>query len=174
MMTLPLQILAVCAVFVGMVFAEPTTGWFAHLVEHSIGFEHLPHPEVHGFDWVTAVLGTTSGLIGLGLAYVMYAKPSELPAKIANKVKPLYEASLNKLWVDQIYYAVFVAPLLALAQVCRYFDTYGIDGLVRTVSLVPRNIATGLLQRFQNGVIQAYAGVAALVVVGLLVILVLT
>jgi NADH-quinone oxidoreductase subunit L len=173
-MTLPLQILAVCAVFVGMVFAEPTTGWFAHLVEHSIGFEHLPHAEAHGFDWVTAVLGTTSGLIGLGLAYVMYAKPSELPAKIAKTLKPLYEASLNKLWVDQIYYAVFVAPLLALAQVCRYFDTYGVDGLVRTVSLVPRNIATGLLQRFQNGVIQAYAGVAALVVVGLLVILVLT
>jgi NADH-quinone oxidoreductase subunit L len=173
-MTLPLQILAVCAVFVGMVFAEPTTGWFAHLVEHSIGFEQLPHAETHGFDWVTAVLGTTSGLIGLGLAYVMYAKPSELPAKIAKTLKPLYEASLNKLWVDQIYYAVFVAPLLALAQVCRYFDTYGVDGLVRTVSLVPRNIATGLLQRFQNGVIQAYAGVAALVVVGLLVILVLT
>ena len=32
----------------------------------------------------------------------------------------------------------------------------------------------GLLQRFQNGVIQAYAGVAALVVVGLLVVLILT
>jgi hypothetical protein len=46
--------------------------------------------------------------------------------------------------------------------------------LVRTVAVVPRNIATGFLQRFQNGVIQAYAGVAAVAVVGLLVVLIFT
>ncbi len=173
-MTLPLQILAFCAVFAGMVFAEPTTGWFAHLVEHSVGFTELPHPESHGFDWVTAILGTSSGLIGLGLAYMMYGKPSDLPSRLAKTFRPVYEASLNKLWVDQIYHAMFVAPILALAQVCRYFDTYGVDGLVRSVALIPRNIATGLLLRFQNGVIQAYAGVAALAIVGLLFILVFT
>lgn len=173
-MTLPLQILAVCAVVVGIMFSEPTTGWFAHLVEHSVGFDQLPHAEAHGFDWATAALGTISGLIGVGLACLLYAKPSDVPAKLAQRLKPLYEASLNKLWVDEIYAAIFVAPVLALAQVCRYFDIYGVDGLVRTVALVPRNIATALLQRFQNGMIQAYAGVAALAVAGLLAILIFT
>jgi NADH-quinone oxidoreductase subunit L len=173
-MVLPLQILAVAAILVGFVFAEPTTGWFAHHVEHSVGFDKLPHAEAHGFDWGIAALGTISGLTGLGLAYFMYGQPSPLPAKLAKRLAPLYQASLNKLWVDEIYYAVFVAPLLMLAQFCRYFDTYGVDGLVRTVSRLPRLVAASVLQRFGNGVIQAYAGVAAAAIVGLLAILVFT
>jgi NADH-quinone oxidoreductase subunit L len=174
-MTLPLKILAVCAIGVGLVFAEPTTGWFAHLVEHSVGFEErLPHAEPHGFDWATAVLGTISGGLGLSLAYVMYGRPSPLPAKLAGTLKPIYEASLNKLWVDEIYHALFVAPVLVLAQLCRYFDIYGIDGMVRTCARIPANFARGQLQRFQGGAVQGYASVAAVAVVGLLALLVFT
>lgn len=173
-MVLPLQILAVCAILVGIVFAEPTTGWFAHLVEHSVGFENLPHAEPHGFDWLTAILGTFVGVMGVGLAYVMYYKPSATPAKIASRLSPLYRASLNKLWVDQVYSALFVSPLLMLAQFCRYFDMYGIDGIVRNIASIPRKFAFGWLQRFQNGPIQSYAGVTAVAVVGLLIVLILT
>lgn len=173
-MVLPLQILAVAAILVGFVFAEPTTGWFAHHIEHSVGFDRLPHSESHGFDWATAALGTISGLTGVGLAYFLYGQPSPLPGKLARRFAPLYQASLNKLWVDEIYYALFVAPLMVLAQFCRYFDTYGVDGLVRTVSGLPKVVAAGALQRFGNGVIQSYAGVAAAAIVGLLAILVFT
>lgn len=173
-MVLPLQILAVCAILVGVVFAEPTTGWFAHLVEESVGFENLPHAEPHGFDWITAALGTIVGIVGIGLAYLLYFKPSQVPAKIAQKFAPVYKASLNKLWVDQIYSNLFVAPLMALAHVCRYFDMYGVDGLVRTIAEAPRKFAFGWLQKIQNGAIHAYAGVTAAAIVGLLIILMLT
>lgn len=173
-MVLPLQILAVCAVLVGLAFAEPTTGKFAHLVEESIGFENLPHAEPHGFDTVTAILGTVVGVVGIGLAYVMYFKPSPIPAKIAAKLQPLYQASLNKLWVDEIYTALFVSPVLVFAQICRYFDTYGVDGMVRAIAEAPRKFAFGWLQKFQNGAIHAYVSVAAATVVGLLIILILT
>ncbi len=174
-MTRPLQILAVCAVLVGLVFAEPTTGWFAHLIENTAGYhERLPHAEPHGFDWSTAILGTIAGGLGIGLAYFMYGQPSALPAQLAGKLKPLYSASLNKLWVDEIYKTLFVSPILVLAQFCRYFDIYGVDGVVRTVARFPAELARAQLQRFQNGAVQAYASLAALLVVGILTLLVFT
>ena len=63
-MTIPLMILAVCAVLAGSCFGP--TGMFEHHLEHTFGFEHLSVLEHHASDWLTPVVGTLVGVLGSG------------------------------------------------------------------------------------------------------------
>jgi NADH-quinone oxidoreductase subunit L len=171
-MTYPLYALAACTVLIGLIclFAGPfwgTAEWFAHQLHATFRFESLNHAE-HHFDWLTALIGTVAGLAGLGLSYSMYAAPSPIPGQLTERFHPLYEASLQKFRVDEIYEAFVVRPTRALAVVCDFLDTYLVDRLVIGVSKFPRMIARDVLARYQNGLIQFYAAVSALSVVFLL------
>lgn len=84
-MTYPLFALAACTILIGLVClaAGPfwgTSEWFAHHLHATFGFEGLHHEE-HHFDWVTAVVGTFAGVVGIGMSYAMYAGVSPLPAQ---------------------------------------------------------------------------------------------
>jgi NADH-quinone oxidoreductase subunit L len=171
-MTLPLMVLAACAVLVGIVFGP--TGWFEHHLEATFAFEQFRPEHPHHFDWMTAFVGTLAGLIGLGVSYLMYANPSPYPARLAQAFRPLYEASLRKFWIDELYVAVFVQPLVMLASVFAFLDQWLLHGgLVRGTAWVPRLIGRNVLAPLQNGLIQFYAAVTALGVAGLLWILLL-
>ena len=41
----------------------------------------------------------------------MYVRSPELPARVAAAMGPLYDASLNKFYFDEIFWAMLVAPL---------------------------------------------------------------
>ncbi|RUL88378.1 NADH-quinone oxidoreductase subunit L [Tautonia sociabilis] len=168
-MTVPLMVLAAGAVLVGILFGPPTH-WFGHLIEETPSFELLGHGE-HAFDWGTAVSGTLAGLIGLGLAALMYARRTEIPARISALVPPLAKASWNKFYVDEIYALLIVTPTRLVATACRYFDVYVVDGLVRLVAFVPRLIGGDALRPIQNGLIQSYAVMTAMGVALLLIVL---
>ena len=75
-----------------------TTEWFAHHLHSTFGFESLGHFE-HHFDWATAILGTLAALGGIALSYIIYGK-DEISITLPNRLRPLYEASLNKFYVD--------------------------------------------------------------------------
>jgi len=171
-MTIPLLVLAVCAGFVGIIFGP--TGLFAGHLERTPGFGDLGHSD-HGFDWVTAFVGTLVGLVGLALSWWMYAKPSDVPARLAERLRPLYEASYRKFGIDTLYDWVVVSPTRGLAIVCKYLDIYLVDNLiVRGAAWLPRYVARDWLAPFQNGLIQFYAAVAALSVALLLLALLIT
>jgi NADH-quinone oxidoreductase subunit L len=176
-MTYPLMVLAGCTVLIGLVclLAGPfwgTTEWFTHHLEHTLGFESLKHEE-HHFDWWTALIGTLAGVGGLALSYRMYAAPSPLPGRLSERLRPLYQASLDKFRVDELYGWVVIRPTRALAVVCEFLDTYLVDRLVTGVAKLPRLFGRDVLARYQNGLIQNYAAVSALSVAILLFILVL-
>ena len=176
-MTYPLFALAGCTILIGLVclLAGPfwgTTEWFAHHLHATLGFESLKHEE-HHFDWWTALIGTVAGVGGLALSYRMYAEPSPLPGRLAERLRPLYEASLDKFRVDELYGWLVVRPTRALAVVCDFLDTYLVDRLVIGVAKLPRLFGRDVLARYQNGLIQNYAAVSALSVAILLFILVL-
>ena len=169
-MTYPLMVLAGCSVLAGLVFGP--THWFEHHLEHTLGFEHLGNA-AHGFDWITAIVSTVAGLAGIGLAYSLYAQPSPVPGRLANQLRPLYEASLHKFYVDEVYDWVVVKTTRALAVVCEFLDEYLVDRLVLAIARQPRRLAKDLLAGYQNGLIQFYAAVSALGVVLLLWIMLL-
>jgi NADH-quinone oxidoreductase subunit L len=169
-MTIPLIVLAVCAISVGFIFGP--THLFEHHLSRTLGFESLGHAE-HGFDWVTATVGTTVGVLGIYLAWALYGHPSPVPARLARQLRPLYLASYQKFWVDEIYDVVIIRPLRAFAAFLAFLDDNLVHGLVRGTAWVPRIFGRELLAPFQNGLIQFYAGVTALGVAGLLWILLL-
>ena len=168
-MTIPLIILAVCAVLVGMIFGP--SGLFEHHLEHTPGLERPEHAAGHAMDWVTPIAGTLVGLLGLGLSYLFYAQPSPWPSRLASQLKPLYLASLNKFYVDELYTRVIVLPTRFLGLTAEFLDKFLVDGLVQGVSWVPRLVGRYVLGPIQNGLIQYYAAVTAMSVGALLIIL---
>jgi NADH-quinone oxidoreductase subunit L len=174
-MTFPLIALAVCAFSVGFIFGWPWYPLFEHHLSKTFGFEALGHPEhAHGFDPWTAAVGTAVGLAGIFLAWVLYGKPSPVPARLAAALGPLYRASYSKFYVDELYELVVIRPLWFLAAVLAFLDENLVHGLVRLTAWVPRVFGREILAPFQNGLIQFYATVTALGVAGLLWILLLS
>ncbi len=176
-MTVPLLILAGCTVLIGFIclLTWPIMGgpaeWFGGHLEKTLAFETLPHAE-HGFSWITALLGTAVGVGGIWLAYVMYGKPSTLPASVRAASGPLYAASLNKFYVDEIYGILVVGTVRAFSWMSGIFDDYVVDRLVTGIALIPRAIARARLAATQNGLIQHYAAGSAISVALLLVVIV--
>jgi NADH-quinone oxidoreductase subunit L len=177
-MAIPLMILAGCTVLIGLIclvapiFTGGTVEWFAGHLHKTLAFESLGHGE-HGFSWPTAIIGTLVGVGGIGLAYVMYAGTSRWPQRLRDRLRPLYEASLHKFYIDEIYQAVVVGPLRALTVISDFVDTYIVDRLVTGIALAPRAFARARLALYQNGLIQFYAAASAMSVAVLLLVLLL-
>jgi NADH-quinone oxidoreductase subunit L len=177
-MTIPLLALAGCTVLIGLIclVAGPAFGgtveWFARHLHKTLAFESLGHEE-HGFSWLTATIGTLVGVAGIGLSYLLYAEPSPIPRRLMERLRPLYESSLHKFYVDELYQWTVVGPVRAFAAVSDFLDNYLVDRLVTGVALIPRAIARWRLSAYQNGLIQFYAAASALSVAALLVLLLL-
>ncbi len=156
-MTVPLMVLALGAVFVGIA-VEPFNHKFSHLLEHTAtlqqaatasGAKAIEHAK---FNWPLASIGTALALGGLGLAFLMYRKGTEtLPAAI----EPVFALSRNKLYVDEIYGAVLVKPAGVLAFLSGAFDGF-LDAMARLISSVPRFVGW-MVRPIQNGLVQFYA-----------------
>ena len=175
-MTGPLAILAVFAALIGFI-GMPHLGWvpnFGHALESWISRSVVEnfydpmtnHPAIagHASDSTTYILllvASAVGLIGIGLAYVLYGKgPSKTVDNLTSPTGPLagaYEASKNKLWVDEIYEATIIRPFRWLARglfeiVDRFIiDTVAVSGVAFVVGLGSR-----VSRWFQNGQVQRY------------------
>jgi NADH-quinone oxidoreductase subunit L len=154
-MTVPLAILAVGAIVVGFVNAEP----FTHALNHFLGQtghlekaappEHLPY----GFLWMGSIL---MAVVGIGGAWWMYVRRPGLAAELANRFPGLYQLSRNKFYVDEIYDAFIVQPLVGFARFCRIIDLHVVDALVDLFGQIPHLFGV-LFQPVQNGLVQFYA-----------------
>jgi NADH-quinone oxidoreductase subunit L len=150
-MAWPLRILAVCAVFVGI--AEGPTAIFANYLQHAVGLEEVHE---HGLEVGLTSVSTAVVLFGIGLAWWMYIRAPELPAKVAAAMGPLYRASLNKFYFDEIFWTILVAPLRGLSWFSSWFDRGIIDSIVDGAARIPRLIGA-VPMWFQNGRVPSYA-----------------
>jgi NADH:ubiquinone oxidoreductase subunit 5 (subunit L)/multisubunit Na+/H+ antiporter MnhA subunit len=159
-MTMPLVILAFCALVVGALFEWDER--FAGFLEHtpSLAFSTLPHLAVAHAEASPNVLmgamGTVIALSGVGLAAFLYLGDTAQVARLTRLLLPLYWLSHGKFFIDVIYQALFVWPLWLFAEACAAFDRLGIDGLVNLVGRVPPAVASRL-RPLQSGMVQFYA-----------------
>jgi len=159
-MTVPLMVLAVGAVFLGMI-VEPFTHWFSRLLEHhwvetAFAGQHLPHPHHEGFNIPLMLVSSVLALGGVGVAWWMYVRQPGMAGKLVLHIQGLYQLSLNKFHVDEIYYALIVGPAIVFANVCFLFDQYVVDSLVDLTAQIPPRLGK-LLRPIQNGLVQFYA-----------------
>ena len=63
-------------------------------------------------EWLLMGVSVTVALLGWWLAYVLYYKRPELPQKIADSLGGFYQTVVHKYYIDELYAAVFVKPLI--------------------------------------------------------------
>ena len=173
-MALPLILLAglsVVAGWVGLPFAEGKYNLWEHWLEPVLGRgAELVHGHLEpSTEYGLMALSTAVAASGVGLAYAFYKDgPSAQAASISQSASGLYQALLNKYWVDEFYFATIVTGLRKVSQGLFH----AVDRLLIDLVMVrlPGYILLGASQvgrLAQDGDVQTYllgtvAGVAAL------------
>jgi NADH-quinone oxidoreductase subunit L len=118
---------------------------------------HVLH-EAHGVPAWVKLSPFIAMLSGLLLAYQMYIRRPDLPAKLAKQQAPLYNFLLNKWYFDELYDAIFVKPALWVGRfLWKQGDTNTIDGGINGVAIGIVPFFTKWVNRAQSGYIFTYA-----------------
>jgi NADH-quinone oxidoreductase subunit L len=173
-MWVPLAILAILSVIGGWVGVPEALGGHAEIT-HFLAPVTQPAGEAaegsHSMELMLAVVSVAVAAIGWFVAHLMYFMKPQLPAELAAKVRGLYSLLLNKYWIDELYGAVIVMPVLLLSRYVLkgLFDTGVITGGSLALGYTTQGIGS-LVQRVQSGNIRSYAGWLALGAAALLLL----
>ncbi|MBM7067742.1 NADH-quinone oxidoreductase subunit L [Actibacterium sp. 188UL27-1] len=131
-----------------------------------IGEDNTILDDAHAVSALVKASPFIAMLTGLILAYIMYIRRPDLPAKLAENQRPLYEFLLNKWYFDEIYDAVFVKPAKALGNfLWKRGDGNVIDGGINGLAMGIIPFFTRLAGRAQSGYLFHYAGAMILGIV---------
>ena len=162
-MLIPLVILAVFSLLAGYVGVPEFLGG-GNQIEHYLA-STLPSAieETEAADHTTEalVMGASVGvgLLGLVLAYLFYSAKPALPDRMVGRLPGVYRVLTRKYYVDEIYDAVLVWPLVRVSKdlLWKVVDTMMIDGSVNGMGRATRGLAGGL-RHMQTGYVRTYAG----------------
>jgi len=145
-MTGPLVVLAILSLAGGYLFRVPE---FLSTI-----FPASEAPE----DLTLMVIASSAGLVGILIAWVMYVAKPGIADSLAAALKLPYTFLYNKLYVDEIYDATVVKPLVGGSRVLlwKVMDAGIIDGMVNGVGSRARNLGS-VLRLLQSGNIRSYA-----------------
>jgi NADH-quinone oxidoreductase subunit L len=178
MMTIPLVVLAACSIFAGLIF---NAGPFHVAALHSMDRWLEPvfddsaiktavqlHDGALKLEWPLALGGLAAFAVGSGIAYWMYIAEKGAPAKrLAQAVPGLYRLVLDKWRVDELNAAWGPAAWVdALADTSASIGETIVDGVVAKLTSGIVALAGGILRAFQNGVVQVYATMMVIGLVG--------
>ena len=154
-MTVPLMILAFGSIVVGAYF-EYTHG-FADFLAATPSWTPLPSnlPAEHGHIGVMSTIITFSGIALTAALYLGRRTMVDRLTRLMN-VFGLYTLSYGKFFIDAIYTATIIWPLLGIARLAARFYSTIIDGLVDSIGAAPKRIGAAL-RPLQNGLVEFYA-----------------
>ncbi|MBN1826235.1 MAG: NADH-quinone oxidoreductase subunit L [Candidatus Eisenbacteria bacterium] len=134
------------------------------------GHGHFPaHPASHGAELGLMGLAAIIALAGTLLAWWLYRRDPERPARIAARFPAAYRTIRDKFYVDEVYYLLVVLPLTGISRrlLWRVVDVRFVDGLVNLTGHLTRG-ASFLVRFAQTGHAQTYGFVILAAVAALL------
>jgi NADH-quinone oxidoreductase subunit L len=159
-MLVPLMILALLSVVGG-------------LVGIGNGFEHFLAPVFgtgeaasaagegasHGMELLLMFVSVLVAASGAVLAWVLYVSKPYLPQKIADTLGSFYSAVLNKYYVDELYAALFVKPLVdgSTNILWQGVDRKVIDDSINDAADGALHVSDNV-RHMQSGNLRSYAG----------------
>ncbi len=164
-MTVPLMLLAVLSVVGGWIGIPAVLGGANHFehwlapVFHAGAAEGAATPVHHSAALEYGLMGASVAvaLCGIGFAWLLYRVRTEKPKQIAEAMPGLYDAVLNKYYVDELYDFLFVRRIRdGSVWLWQAFDAMFIDGIVDGIAAVVRGAGDGV-RRLQTGVVGNYA-----------------
>jgi NADH-quinone oxidoreductase subunit L len=185
-MTLPLIVLAACAILLS-IFLTPAWPWLeSYLTGHAAEFD--THLLIQSTLLVSLVLVS----VGIGLGIWIYRRAEETDP-LQRKLPALFRFLENKMWIDGFYDRTVIAFSALMARVSDWLDRHVWDGVVRGVGAIGQllgalttdadedvinagvdettNTARGfgrVMSRLHSGQIQIYLGAIALGMLALL------
>ena len=109
-------------------------------------------------EWVFIIISLVVAGFGIGLGVLFYVKNPRLPEVWAARLKPLYNASYNKFWVDELYGLAVTRRVMDLSRVVYAIDSKIVDGLVNGSAWLTRQTSRatgGTDQYFVDGMVNA-------------------
>ena len=182
-MTIPLAVLALGAVFAGMVWFNDffgnheTMSAFFSLHEGAApgagaiyyGAENKVLELAHESPVWVSLSPFIAMLIGFAVAVQFYIRNPKLPGQLAEQQAPLYRFLLNKWYFDELYDVLFVRSAKALGRLLwKRGDGDIIDGTLNGIAMGIVPFFTRLAGRAQSGYIFTYAFAMVLGIVGLI------
>ncbi|HEY6000077.1 MAG TPA: NADH-quinone oxidoreductase subunit L [bacterium] len=159
----PLVILAVMSFVAGLPLEHGFTEFLGRALPSA------EHGEVEGALFAEG-LAIALALGGAFLGWLVYQKGAIDPDRVAASWPRLYALSKNKFYIDELYSAVIVRPLLALARGALRFDLGVIDGIVNGVAEAAQGWGRALA-RLQTGRLRDYLSWMAIGVAAVLGVL---
>jgi NADH-quinone oxidoreductase subunit L len=160
-MLIPLGVLAIGALFAGVVFSHDFIGggwedfWKGSLFLGSD--EHILEAREH-IPAFAKQLPTLMMAFGSLVAVLFYVMAPTIPSRLARVLRPLYEFLLNKWYFDELYDRIFVQPAFALGRLLwkggdgAIIDRFGPDGVAASVV-----VWSGRAVKVQSGYLYHYA-----------------
>ncbi len=155
-MLVPLMILAVLSLVGGLVgIGNRFETFLAPVFGSAEGAEAASHTT----ELLLMGVSVAVAFLGWWLAYLLYYKRPELPQRIADSLDGLYEAVVHKYYIDELYAAVFVKPLIdgSTRILWQGVDRNIIDAGVNDAGDAARH-ASDEVRHMQSGNIRSYAG----------------
>jgi NADH-quinone oxidoreductase subunit L len=117
----------------------------------------------HSTELLLVVASVLASATGFFIAYFLYYKKPGTAASFAQRFSALYRLVENKFYVDEIYQAVIVTPLLMFSRLILggLVDGGLVNGSGYTAGASARGLGS-LVRRVQSGNIRSYAGWLAL------------
>ncbi|NLW06929.1 MAG: NADH-quinone oxidoreductase subunit L, partial [Clostridia bacterium] len=160
-MTVPLIVLAVLSIVTGFVGAPFVSHGFSSFVYY--GEPHHIDP-----NYAVMLISTVVALAGIGLAWLLYGRPSDIPERIKTRWQGAYTVLVNKYYIDEIYLFLFHRVVMVVARAFNWHDRHVVDGIFDGIGRL--TCASGRkLRLIHTGNLQTYA----LVIFAAVVVLVL-
>src|SRR5947209_10102695 len=172
----PLVVLAVLSIFGGW-FALPAffggEDYFSRFLQPVFGAPESAGAEAtaRSLEWILAGVAVTAALAGFLVAFWLYLRQPGKPEQLAKSMRGAYTTLLHKYYVDEIYAALIIKPLLWLSTnvLWQTVDARAIDGTVNGIAAGMTGIGDGV-RHTQSGNTRSYA---VWVVIGAIVIIVI-
>jgi len=159
-MLAPLMILALLSVVGGLVGIGNRFEHFLDPVFNTgAASEAAGEAASSGTEYMLMGVSVGVALLGLFLAWFLYISKPYLPQKIADRLNGLYEAVLNKYYVDEFYRRIFIKPLIDASTniLWQGVDRKIIDDTVNNAADGARHVSDEV-RHMQSGNLRSYAG----------------
>jgi len=161
-MLIPLVILAFLSIVGGWIGSERFDRFLAPTLHSSVTAVEAPSGESEGraaSELVFTSISVAAALCGFLLAWQLYHRRPELPQRIAHSVQGIYTTVLNKYYVDELYAAIFVKPLIdgSTKLLWHGIDRDIIDATLDSSAESAEHVSD-TVRHMQSGNIRSYAG----------------
>ena len=124
-------------------------------------------------ELILSAVSVLTAFVGIFVAYAFYYKKPGTASALAQRAPALYRLVLNKFYIDEIYSALIVTPLLMFTRLVLggIVDAGLVNGSGAAAGATTRGFSS-LVRRVQSGNIRSYAGWLALGAAAVLLVMI--